>query len=86
MTNDDIEQREADNAQAAVLRALEILGEHFEAVQILASHMTVNGETVGAYQGRGNWHARRGMAQDFIEKDSAQTLAWEIKNEDDENS
>lgn len=83
MTNDEIELLEAQNAQAAMNRALEILGEHFDAVQILASHMTVRGETVAAYNGRGNWHARRGMAQDFIEKDSAQTFAWEIKNEND---
>ena len=82
MTNDDIEKLEAENAQRAIERALEILGEHFDSVQILATHLTVNGESVGAYWGKGNWHARMGMAHDFIGKDSARNFAWEMKQDD----
>jgi hypothetical protein len=85
MKNEDIERIEAENARQAIEKALEILGEHFGAVQILASHETVTGETVAAFWGVGNWYARTGMAHEFIERDSAQNFAWEIKNNDDDD-
>lgn len=82
MHNDDIELSEANAAKEAIDRALEILGEHFDSVQILASHVTVNKETVSAFFGVGDWYARTGMAAEFLSRNNAQNIAWEIKSED----
>lgn len=84
--NQTIELREAENAKAAIIKALEILGEHYGAVQILASHETVNSETVLSSWGYGNFFARKGMAQDFLDTSSAKDFAWQLKHldEDDE--
>lgn len=85
MTNEEIETMEAENAKAAILKALEILGEHYGAVQILASHETVNGETAFAAWGVGNWYARQGMAHQFLENEKAKNFAWEMnQRENDE--
>lgn len=53
------------------------LGEHFDAVQILVS-WNEYGLTNCAKRGVGNWYARQGMAQEFIDQDQAQTLAREV--------
>jgi hypothetical protein len=53
------------------------LMEHFEAVQIHVSICTPNG-TEHVNLGAGNWFARQGMAQDFINQDRAHTEANEI--------
>lgn len=79
MSNDDVERIEAENAHKAIEKALEILGEHFDSVQILANHTTVGGKTVAAFWGAGNWYARTGMAHEFLDQDSARNFAWEIK-------
>lgn len=52
------------------------LGEHFEAVQIHVSWMdeTGSGNTTGEHGGCGNWYARFGLAQEFIDRGKA----WEI--------
>jgi len=41
------------------------LGEHFDAVQILAS-WTEEGATTCVKRGAGNWYARQGMCHEFI--------------------
>lgn len=82
MKNEDVEHIEATAAKEAIDKALEILGEHFDAVQILASHETVDGNTVSAFWGVGNWYTRTGMAVEFLDKDSARNFAWEMKSED----
>jgi hypothetical protein len=51
-------------------KALHELGEHFEAVQILATWVE-EGETQRAFRGTGNYYARLGMAHDFIQEDAA---------------
>ena len=84
MTNDDVESLEAINAQAAIRKALEILGEHYGAVQILASHETVSGDTVLASWGLGNWYARQGMAHQFLDTEIARNFAWEMKSKEDD--
>lgn len=63
-------------ADAAIERALEMLSEHFDAVQILGSFYIPRGEndpdaggTRHCYRGRGNWHTRTGMAQHFLTVD-----------------
>lgn len=54
------------------------LGEHLDAVQLCVSWPAEGGGTHSLYRGAGNWFARRGMAQDFIERDQAQTTAHEV--------
>lgn len=60
------------------------LGEHFDAVQILASVCDHKG-TSSVSRGSGNWFARQGMAHEFIAQDMAETtgkgVARELKNE-----
>lgn len=53
------------------------LGEHFDAVQILASG-NEEGLTFCCKRGVGNWYARRGMAHEFINADQAQEIAHQI--------
>lgn len=53
------------------------LGEHFDAVQIVAC--TVEGEgTRCLKRGSGNWYARKAMCQEFVERDQAVTVAEAI--------
>jgi hypothetical protein len=54
-----------------------MLGEHFDAVQILAC-VTVGGLTKCVKRGTGNWYARQGMAHEFIEMEKAQEIAVQI--------
>ena len=57
---------------------LRCLGEHLESVQIIGSFVNDNGETERVTRGAGNWYARIGMAQEFLEMDAAQTTAFEL--------
>lgn len=58
-------------------RFLEELGEHCDAVQVMAS-WNEEGRTYATVVGSGNWYARQGMARQFINTDQAQTNAREI--------
>jgi hypothetical protein len=60
------------------------LGEHFEAVQILATRTEADGETYGYSRGCGNWHARIGLAQVFMERAHAREMARQLKPPEDE--
>ena len=64
-------------AEAILEKALAQIGEHFDAVQILASW---NEEAMSmiAKRGTGNWYARQGMAHEFINSDIAQDAAYQI--------
>jgi hypothetical protein len=62
---------------ALLVKHLQILAEHFEAIQIFAS-ITENGETTCVKKGVGNWYARQGMAHEFIENGKAQEHANQI--------
>ncbi len=68
-------------------KAAESLGEHFDAVQIMAT-WTEGGVTRALKIGRGSWYARQGMAHEFINEDIAQENAAQIvkaiKRRDDE--
>lgn len=68
--NDKDYERKVDDA-------LDLLREHFDAVQILAT-WNETGLTKTCARGSGNWHARQGMAHDFINRDIAQENAREI--------
>lgn len=50
------------------------IGEHFDAVQILAT-WTEGGTCLHAKRGAGNWYARMGMAHEFIETNKADDQA-----------
>lgn len=54
--------------QLIVRKHLESLGEHFDAVQIMATKTTDDGDggTMNIILGSGNWFARYGMARMFI--------------------
>lgn len=74
---DSIEQREK-TIDALLFEFLPKLMEHCDAVQVLLSFPTPNGQTMRKADGRGNWYARQGMAHEFINTDQAQTIADEI--------
>lgn len=73
---------------AAILdEALATIGEHFDAVQILASVHDHEGSRYVA-RGVGNWFTRTGMAREFLDadyqQDQARLIAREIaKSEED---
>lgn len=69
MTNEEVEKM--------VNGAVDRLGEHFEAVQILVSWQD-EGATFSLFRGTGNWFSRQGMAQSFINNDVAQDNARQI--------
>lgn len=50
------------------------LSEHFDAVQIVASKLDQKGDTVTMVYGSGNWHARVGMCQSFVERNRGNNL------------
>jgi len=54
--------------------------EHFDAVQVLCSHVVPDGtgNTGNVFSGGGNWYARKGMATSFLETDNARTIAHEM--------
>ncbi len=66
-------------AEKYIEKVLADLGEHFEAVQILATKMAPEGAGTERYfMGTGNWYARQGMGASFLKTDEARTLADEI--------
>lgn len=56
------------------------LGEHFDAVQIMATK-NEEGHTLCVKRGSGNWYARQGMAHEFINEDIAQESARQIADQ-----
>lgn len=75
-----------EQEQAIVNKAKDILIEHFEAVQILVSRQAPQNEGTERYfLGAGNWFARKGMAQDFLDFDqqfeSARQIATQLKDQ-----
>lgn len=54
------------------------LAEHFGAVQIVVSRVLPNGQTKATFSGSGDWFARKGLCQEFVERDQADTLARSI--------
>jgi len=56
------------------------LGEHFDNVQIMVTWME-GGITKSCCRGVGNWHARQGIAHEFINMDIAQENARQIASE-----
>jgi hypothetical protein len=54
------------------------LMEHCDAVQVLLTFPSPNGQTLRKVHGRGNWYARQGMAHEFITTDQAREIAHAI--------
>ena len=73
-----ISDLQPEEQEKLVQRAIDALMEHFDAVQIMATSMTQDGDTANIFMGGGNWFARQGMAHDFIRQDKARTDAKEI--------
>lgn len=69
----------AAEAEEILERFAAMLGEHFDAVQILAS-WNDEGLSYCAKRGTGNWYARQGMAHEFINADIAQENARQLQS------
>jgi hypothetical protein len=65
-------------AATQVERAISLLMEHFDCVQVLCSRVSSDRGTEDYYRGAGNWYGRQGMARHFLSQDQAQTNAAEI--------
>ena len=50
------------------------LRELCSSVQILASVMNPDGTTSGCFKGTGDWYARKGLAQEFLDRDQARSF------------
>lgn len=64
---DTEKQAQADS----IRKALDLLMEHFEAVQILATAHDSESGTLVCKRGEGNFYARLAMAREFISEDEA---------------
>lgn len=79
--SDQSHPKNADIEAAKVLEdCLHRLGEHFDAVQILATRVQ-EGWTQRCVRGTGNFYARLGMAHEFIQEDAARESAKQISKE-----
>lgn len=86
------DQKNAMNKER-VKRANELLDyimEFCDAAQIICSWVDDNGETQPVILGRGNFYARRGMCEEFVEacKEKPDESDWEeiiVATEDDED-
>lgn len=68
-----------EDAIKIVDRVVSNLREFFPSVQVLVSWEDENdGATADVFRGSGNWYARAGMANEFLNRDQGQTLAKEI--------
>lgn len=74
-----MKNKDLDARTEVIDRAITVLMEHFEAVQVLATTSDGNaGETYDWMRGGGNWYARQGLAQSFLSKDKAQDIGLEV--------
>lgn len=69
-----------DQEQLIIAKAVHDLGEFFSEVQILVSRISPEG-TERYFLGEGNWFARKGMAQSFLDNDNQLESARKIANE-----
>lgn len=57
------------------------LSEHFDAVQIVVCWLEPDQRTNWTECGKGLWHARVQLCQDFVEADKARAIAYEINKD-----
>lgn len=68
-----------DELQALLTKVVQDLGEHFDSVQIIATHYEgETGTTRPFTSGIGNWYARHASAEEFVRKGHVELLADEI--------
>jgi hypothetical protein len=68
-----------------VADALNVLAEHFDAVQIFATYQE-EGKTQSTFKGIGNFYTRVGMAREFLIRDHAETDQWARRKADAEET
>ncbi len=71
------------DAQKMIEAIASQLSEHFDAVQIMISFPCDAGDmsgtaTQGLSAGRGNWYARQGMANEFVQRERAREIGFAI--------
>lgn len=71
----------AEEIGKIVEQAAQALGEHFEAVQILASNSDGEGSRC-IKKGAGNFYSRLAMAREFLQEDEARV--WQNATKDDD--
>lgn len=71
----------ADELANLVSRHVSQLSEHFDAVQIMASWLGPDQSTGIINKGSGNWYARHGMAQEFVDESAVRAQAFIIADE-----
>ena len=64
---------ECEQDMARLRAAIEVLGEHFDAVQIFATRYDPPDGTVNVHDGTGNWFARFGQVSDWLTKNTERT-------------
>ena len=74
--------KEEDKDLKLIDQALQLLGEHFDSVQILATRheSATHDGTINIAKGVGNWFARYGQCVDFVHKQDA----YQVKNINEE--
>lgn len=66
----------SEEAEKLLEETVAKLGEHFDAIQILGAWIQDNGSTKSTKRGGGLWHARIGLAHEFINSDMASDQAY----------
>jgi len=54
------------------------LSEIYDAVQVVGTFLSPDGKSRSQKRGSGNWYARRGLCQEFIEQSQAEDIAIQI--------
>ena len=73
-----------DGDHSIVDKAIDLLGEHFDTVQIFCTRHEGGEGTVSMNKGIGNWFARRGHVQEWILKEE-KAIQQRVLVADDEN-
>jgi hypothetical protein len=64
-------------------RYVEQIGEHFDTVQIFVTRYDAEEGTINAHQGAGNWFARVGQVQAWLQKRDEEARV-EVRREEEE--
>lgn len=69
------------DAKALLDKTAKTLGEHFDAVVLMATWPAENGNTRVVKTGSGNYYTRMGMVQEFCREDNARDHAIALESE-----
>lgn len=70
MTEMDYDERN-DAINDIVQKFLASVGEFVDACQVHLAYLDPDGNTIAVHYGDGLWHARQGMAKEFLEREQA---------------